>query len=169
MTVLRVGCPLARAYSRSRPILLAATVVDGAGSRKHRGVSARQLVVAAALVREGRVLAARRRRPAGCWEFPGGKCEPGEDPVAALHRELDEELGLSVEVGSEIPPPTGLTWPINDRLQLRVWFARPLGVPSPGPDHDRLRWLEPADLSGVAWLPADVPVAARIAELLEES
>ncbi|WP_432557657.1 (deoxy)nucleoside triphosphate pyrophosphohydrolase [Granulicoccus sp. GXG6511] len=128
----------------------------------------RTLVVGAAVVRHGLVLAARRRRPAGFWEFPGGKCEPGEEAVAALHRELAEELGLSVELGCEVVPDDGGTWPISAELHLRVWLARPLGVPSPGPDHDQLRWLRPADLGSVQWLPADVPIAARIADLLED-
>jgi 8-oxo-dGTP diphosphatase len=46
-----------------------------------------------------------RRRPkgsvyAGYWEFPGGKCEPGESPSAATARECLEETGLAVVVGS---------------------------------------------------------------------
>lgn len=46
-----------------------------------------------------------RRRPAGTpmagyWEFPGGKCEPGESPAAATARECREELGVEVIVGS---------------------------------------------------------------------
>jgi 8-oxo-dGTP diphosphatase len=45
-----------------------------------------------------------RQRPAGTvyagyWEFPGGKCEPGENPAAATARECCEETGLVVQVG----------------------------------------------------------------------
>ena len=62
------------------------------------------LVVAAALVDDsGRVLVQRRpagKPMAGLWEFPGGKVEPGELPEAALARELQEELGISVEAGA---------------------------------------------------------------------
>jgi len=58
-------------------------------------------VVGAAIIRDGRVLAARRTSPAaaaGRWEFPGGKVEPGETREAALVREVAEELGCRVEV-----------------------------------------------------------------------
>jgi 8-oxo-dGTP diphosphatase len=58
-------------------------------------------VVAAVVVRnDGRFLLAQRpagKVYAGYWEFPGGKIEPGEEPAAALARELNEELGIEVE------------------------------------------------------------------------
>jgi 8-oxo-dGTP diphosphatase len=46
-----------------------------------------------------------RQRPegtvyAGFWEFPGGKCEPGESPAAATARECLEETGMSIMVGA---------------------------------------------------------------------
>jgi 8-oxo-dGTP diphosphatase len=55
--------------------------------------------------RGGRYLV-RRRPPlpgspmAGVWEFPGGKCEPGESPEAATIRECLEEAGLAVRIRS---------------------------------------------------------------------
>ena len=58
------------------------------------------LVVAAALYNpDGEILLAQRpegKQLAGLWEFPGGKVEPGESPEAALCRELNEELGITV-------------------------------------------------------------------------
>lgn len=127
-----------------------------------------RLVVAAAVVEAGRVLVTRRIDPAGKWEFPGGKAEPGESPHAALHRELAEELGLTVEIGEEIPGPEDGCWPINDRLAMRVWYARGLGVPEPKHDHDALSWASPEELPGLDWLPADIAIAARIARDLAQ-
>ncbi len=65
------------------------------------------LVVAAAIVRAGAVLAARRTRPAalaGRWELPGGRVEPGESDPAALRRECREELGAEVVVRHRLGP-----------------------------------------------------------------
>src|ERR1044071_5108457 len=62
----------------------------------------RKLVVAGLLARDGRVLVTQRRADQALplqWELPGGKVEPGEAPVAALARELREELGVETAVG----------------------------------------------------------------------
>jgi 8-oxo-dGTP diphosphatase len=71
----------------------------GAGSSRLIPEAADRLDIALAIVvREGRVLVARRAERghlAGAWEFPGGKVENGEEPAAAALRELREETGLS--------------------------------------------------------------------------
>jgi 8-oxo-dGTP diphosphatase len=65
------------------------------------------LVTACALIdRDHRILLAQRppgKSMAGLWEFPGGKCEPGETPEFSLIRELREELDISVPVQNLMP------------------------------------------------------------------
>ncbi len=128
------------------------------------------LVVGAALVddlvRPTRLLAARRTAPpslAGRWELAGGKVEPGELPLTALHRELAEELGVRVEVGAEVVGPDAGAWPLATGRRLRVWPARIVdGEPQPLQDHDALRWLGPGRWLDVDWLPGDVPVVRAL-------
>ena len=130
-----------------------------------------QLVVGAAVIRAGRVLAARRTTPAptaGGWELPGGKVEPGESPDAAVVREIVEELGCTVEVTGWLTP----TVPVSDSLVLRVATARLVdGEPSPveaEPTHDVVRWLSVDELDDVAWLDPDRPFLPELDALLTE-
>jgi 8-oxo-dGTP diphosphatase len=132
------------------------------------------LVVAAVIVDDlthpTRLLAARRAAPralAGGWEFPGGKVEPGEDPIAALHRELSEELQITVKLGAELCPPDGGAWPIVPGHEMRLWFVVVTsGTPAPTGSHDELRWLTGDQLDQVAWLPADWAIVARLSDRL---
>ncbi|WP_265522356.1 (deoxy)nucleoside triphosphate pyrophosphohydrolase [Oerskovia flava] len=136
-------------------------------------MTVRRLVVAAALVDDlaapQRLLAARRTRPAelaGRWEFPGGKVDPGETPVEALHREIAEELGVQVELGEEIVGPEAGGWVITDRHVMRLWFARVTGgEPAPLVEHDELAWLGPGEWFTVPWLDADVPIVRHLDRL----
>src|SRR3954447_24767403 len=59
-----------------------------------------QLAVSAAIFREGKVLLVRRARSPGkgLYSFPGGRVEFGETLHAALHREVDEETALEIEI-----------------------------------------------------------------------
>ncbi len=137
-------------------------------------MSAPRLVVGAVLVdrldRSSRVLAARRTGPpalAGRWELPGGKVEPGERPEEALHRELAEELGITVRLGAELRPGDGPAWPLTRGLEMRVWWCQLAdGVPVAGEAHDDLRWCTAADVADLAWLDPDRPLVKQIAAAL---
>lgn len=121
-----------------------------------------RLVVAAALIRAGRVLAARRAAPhplAGGWEFPGGKVEPGETESSALVRECREELGVAVRVGAR------LTEVVDEGAGIHlVLYAATLssGEPAPIEDHDELRWLGVGELDDIAWLPIDLRLVPAV-------
>ncbi len=120
----------------------------------------RTAVVGAAVVRGGRVLAARRTFPAaaaGRWEFPGGKVEPGETSEAALVRELAEELGVTARVERWLSGAV----PIGDAHELSVAVVRIDGEPTPH-EHDRVRWLGPDELDDVDWLEPDRPFLAEL-------
>ncbi len=134
-----------------------------------------QLVVAAAvldnLARPSLLLAARRSYPrtlAGRWELPGGKVELNETPAGALHRELDEELGLAVSLGPLVPGPLDGDWPIPSGRRLRVFLAAAHqgSHPVPGSDHDAVRWLSADLLFEPAWLDGDLAVIGALAPLL---
>jgi 8-oxo-dGTP diphosphatase len=125
-------------------------------------------VVGAALVREGRVLAARRTAPpeaAGRWELPGGKVEPGEAPERALEREIAEELGCTVAVQSWLAGAV----PIGTAHVLTVALVRLVdGEPEPT-EHDRVRWLSADELDEVDWLEPDRPFLTELRERLAVS
>jgi 8-oxo-dGTP diphosphatase len=111
----------------------------------------------------GRLLAAQRADPpelAGRWELPGGKVEPGETDSEALIRECREELDVDIAVGARV----GDGWPLGGDRVMHVYRAAVLrsGVPRPLV-HLALRWLAPADLYDVDWLPADLPLVAYLA------
>jgi 8-oxo-dGTP diphosphatase len=123
-----------------------------------------QVVVGVAVVRDGRVLAARRCRPpetAGRWEFPGGKVGAGETPQGAAVREIAEELGCLVAVTGWLEPEVS----IRDGLVLRVATAVLVdGEPIPRDgEHDAVRWLRADQLDDVDWLAADRPFTGVLA------
>lgn len=114
------------------------------------------LVVGAAIIQDGRLLAARRTRPvaaAGRWELPGGKVEPGELPEETVVREVQEELACEVRVNGML----AASQPVTGGYVLRVAVAE-LVVGEPAPlEHDAVWWLGPGELDRVEWLTSDLP------------
>jgi 8-oxo-dGTP diphosphatase len=124
-------------------------------------VSPKVTVVGAAIVRRGRVLAARRAGPpdlAGRWELPGGKVEVGESDEDALRRECREELGVEIapaeRIGPEVTTAAGAA--------LRGYLAVLANGEPVAREHSRLRWLAAGELGDVAWIEADAPIVAAI-------
>jgi 8-oxo-dGTP diphosphatase len=122
--------------------------------------------VAAAVIQrpDGAFLLARRppgKVYEGYWEFPGGKVEAGEQPSAALARELHEELGLEVETA--YPWITRVfTYP---HATVRLNFFRVTrwrGAPHPR-ENQAIAWQAPGERMAEPMLPANAPVLASLA------
>jgi 8-oxo-dGTP diphosphatase len=120
-------------------------------------------VAAVLFDRRGRVLIAERpagKHLAGCWEFPGGKIEPGETRTEALARELWEELGVEIER----PRPLlrlRHAYPHSEVL-LDVWVVRRYRGEPRGLDGQGLRWCRHKELGSAELLPADRPIVAAL-------
>ena len=124
------------------------------------------VVAACALIdRSGQVLLSRRpegKAHGGLWEFPGGKVEAGEEPPAALIRELREELGIDTEESCLAP----LTFNGEGELLLLLYVCRNYrGLPAPL-EGQTLAWAEPGTLFDYDLVPADRPLAAAVRDLL---
>jgi len=108
------------------------------------------LVVAVALVDiDGRVLIAQRpkgKAMAGLWEFPGGKVEEGEQPEAALIRELDEELGIDVSENC-LAPFTFASHSYDDfHLLMPLYVCRVWEGTVTPKEGQVLKWVRPLQL-----------------------
>ncbi len=91
------------------------------------------------------------------WEFPGGKMEPGETPQQALARELKEELAIDVSVG-EFICTVDYDYPAF-HLTMHCFYCAIAGGKTPELlEHEAAKWLAPAELHSVNWLPADIEV-----------
>jgi len=128
-------------------------------------VSERKLVVAGLIAEAGRVLITQRRADQSlplAWEFPGGKVEPGEAPVAALARELAEELGIAVEVGA-IWDVLFHAYPTFDLVML-VYACRITGGEPRAVEVADLAWVAVDALPAWDILPADRALVARLVD-----
>ena len=107
-----------------------------------------QIVVAAVIEHEGRVLIGKRKRGkqhAGKWEFPGGTLEEGETREECLKRELMEELGIEVKVG-ELVCSCSHDYTRDWTIQLEVYRTQYVTGHFALNDHDELAWVRIEDL-----------------------
>lgn len=113
-----------------------------------------QRVVAAVIERDGRYLVCQRpahKRHGGLWEFPGGKCEPGESDQDAVVRELAEELAVTVTaVGDPILAVGDPGAPF-----LIVFLPVAIAGTPEALEHEALHWGDPPALLTMALAPSD--------------
>ncbi len=116
----------------------------------------------------GEVLATRcpLHKHNGGWEFPGGKIEPGEQPQAAVVRELQEELNVRVQVGSLLHT---IEWDYPTfHLRMFCYACTLAGGELALREHTESRWLNRESLHSVDWLPADVDLLPVLEHWLTE-
>jgi mutator protein MutT len=113
------------------------------------------IVLAAVVERDGRFLVTRRLEGThlpGLWEFPGGKCEPGESHESCLQRELQEELGVTADVREEIVT-TEHSYP---ERTVRLHFRRcDLAAPPRPLLGQEIRWVTREELRSLPLPEAD--------------
>lgn len=104
-------------------------------------------------VADGRLLMVRSKRQAAFY-LPGGKIDPGETEVAALHREAHEELGVRLEaasvrfVGRYVADAYGEG--AGTQVDLACYSAAFAGTPEPAAEIAELAWMNRDEYVGMA-------------------
>lgn len=126
-----------------------------------------RIVVSAAVIRRGDEFFVTRRHEGvhleGFWEFPGGKCDPGESLQDCLEREILEELDAQIEVGAELLT-CAHTYP-ERVVELHFFDCRLLGDPKPMLGQE-MRWVPRGELASLQFPPADDELIALVSHLL---
>jgi mutator protein MutT len=121
--------------------------------------------MAAVIERGGRFLVTRRLEGThlpGYWEFPGGKCNPGETHEACLARELREELGIDARIGAEI---VAIEHAYPERtVRLHFYRCEIAGDPRPLLNQE-MRWVSRNEMRTLPFPEAD----RKLIELLTRS
>jgi 8-oxo-dGTP diphosphatase len=121
--------------------------------------------VVAGVLRDGggRILLTQRppgKHLAGLWEFPGGKCEADEAPLAALRRELREEIGVEIGTAEKL---IAVPWRYADKsICLDVYTVHDYAGEPHGREGQLLQWADAQAIGEIDMPPADRPVVAAL-------
>jgi 8-oxo-dGTP diphosphatase len=123
-------------------------------------------VVAALIVKEGKILVCQRTRHQTMplkWEFPGGKIEEGEQPRDALRRELEEELGIDADIGEEVERMQHI-YPTGAAVELRFFLVNSYRGEIENRIFRDLRWAIRSELPLFDFLEADLKLVKDLSE-----
>jgi len=127
-------------------------------------------VVAAVMINgQGQILLTERpagKSLAGLWEFPGGKIEPGEQPMQCLIRELAEEIGVTV-AAADIMPLTFVEYDYSDfTLFMPLYVVRRWSGDVQSLEQQRFEWIDLNRLGEYPVPPADEAVIQLLPKFL---
>ncbi len=123
-------------------------------------------VVAALIFQNEKILVCQRTRHQVMplkWEFPGGKIEEGEQPRDALHRELEEELGIDAVIGDEASRIVH-TYPNGGSVELRFFAVHEYRGEIENKIFKDVQWAERQNLPSYDFLEADLGLVKDLAE-----
>jgi len=123
-------------------------------------------VVAAIIVRDDQILICQRTRHQAMplkWEFPGGKVEPEEQPVDALRRELDEELGIRAKIGPQVAVVQH-TYGNGTSVELRFYLVQKFEGEIQNRIFRDVRWVSRKEVPTYDFLEADIALVKDIAK-----
>ena len=126
----------------------------------------KRVVAALILNQEGKILVCQRTKHQVMpmkWEFPGGKIEQGEQPRDALHRELDEELGIDAKIGEEVARIEHV-YKGGGSVELRFYVVQQYSGELENRIFRDVQWADRKDLPSYDFLEADLELVKGLAE-----
>ncbi|HPP06632.1 MAG TPA: (deoxy)nucleoside triphosphate pyrophosphohydrolase [Syntrophorhabdaceae bacterium] len=122
-------------------------------------------VTAAVIEKDEKILIAKRKKAymGYLWEFPGGKQKEGETLEDCLKREIKEELGIDIAVGSFICSVKHIL-NCQSAIELHAFMAIPLTFEFHLKDHEEVRWVGLKELPAYSFFEPDRIIVRQLME-----